>query len=155
MQVRRLAVFGSSHVRNLSEYYPLHGPVFKVRFFYKPGMKARLIPKDEWKALLQWRPSHLLFILGGNDIPSERSTLAMHHVLMYRMRKFQCGGVKALVIGILPSGRFLGDSKMTNRNYEERRKRINRCLDCRLRKKFYLVPRLSMFNPDSSNSVII
>ena len=49
MQVQRLAVFGSSHVRNLSEYCLLHGPVFRVRFFYKPGMKARLIPKDEWK----------------------------------------------------------------------------------------------------------
>ena len=49
---RRLAVFGSSHVRNLSEYYSRHGPVFRVRFFYKPGMKARLIPKDECQQIV-------------------------------------------------------------------------------------------------------
>ena len=149
MQVRRLAVFGGSHVRNLSDYYPRHGPVFRVRFFFKPDMKARLIPKDEWKALLEWRPSHVLFILGENDIRSGRSTLAVNHALMYRVRKLQRRRVKALVVGILPRARFLGDARMTYREYEKRRKRINRCLDRRLRKKFYR-PRISMFNPDGS-----
>ena len=94
MQVRRLAVLGSSHVINLSEYYPRHGPVFRVRVFFKPWMKARLIPKDEWKALREWRPSHVLFILVGNDIRSGRSTLAVHHALMCRVWKLQCRRVR-------------------------------------------------------------
>ena len=145
MYKRRLAVFGSSHVRNLSEYYPLHGPVFRVCFFCKPGMKARLIPKDDLKALLKWRPSHVLFILGGNDIRSGRSTLSVAHALLRRVRMLQRRRVKALVLGLLPRARFIGDPRMTFEEYEERRARINNCLRRRLRKQLYFVRNLSMF----------
>ena len=76
--------------------------------FEEPGMEAAWVKPVIWQKLLDYKPSQVFFILGGNDITSTSNPMEIYRCIWRRIDLVQALHPRAFAFafGILPCTNF-------------------------------------------------
>ena len=107
-------------------------------------MEAAWIKPVIWQKLLECKPSHAFFILGGNDITSTSNPMDIYRCIQRRIDLVQALHPRAF--GILPCARFR-DPELTIREFNRQAGIINWELRQKLGSR-YVRPPVRLFNPN-------
>ena len=101
-----------------------------------------------WQKLLDYKPSHAFFILGGNDITSTSNPMEIYRCIRRRIDLVQALHplAFAFAFGIFPCTRFR-DLELTNREFNRQAGIIDRELRRKLGSR-YVRPPVRLFNPN-------
>ena len=109
-------------------------------------MEAAWVKPVIWQKLLDYKPSHAFFILGGNDITSTSNPMEIYRCIRRHIDLVQALHPRAFAFafGILPCARFR-DPELTIREFNRQAGIINRELQRKLGSR-YVRPPVRLFN---------
>ena len=141
----RVALFGSSYVRYLGQYCngDLRIPHSEVRFFGFGGMKAGSINQRLKHEMLQFQPEVVFICLGGNDISTTSSPLAIVKNIRRFVNELIAAGVRRVLVSeVLDRGNFDKSPGLTKTVFDAQRKKVNQMLKFKLRRNVVNFPEI-------------
>ena len=109
-------------------------------------MEAACVKTVIWQKLLDYKPSHAFFILGGNDITSTSNPMEIYRCIRRGIDLVKAPHPRAFVFAfrILPCARFR-DPELTIREFNRQAGKINQELRRKLG-SLYVRPHVRLFN---------
>ena len=144
-KMARIAVYGSSHVKRLAQYFKTRPFLFRLKYFCRGGMRADEVDNQSWLDLLEYKPTHVFIHVGGNDISSTSETDDIFLPIKALVQELWRRNVVVMVGEVMPRLSYR-DPALTFDIYERKRKSLNDKLRRFLKKNYSPIFVQGLFN---------
>ena len=120
----RIAVYGSSHVKRLAQYFKTRPFLFKLKYFCRGGMREDEVDNQSWLDLLAYKPTHVFIHVGRNGISSTSETDDIFLPIKTLVQELWRRNV-VVMVGEVMSRLSYRDSALTFDINEKKRKSLN------------------------------
>ena len=131
----RIAVYGLSHVKRLAQYFKTRPFLFRLKYFCRGGMRADEVDNQSWLDLLEYKPTHVLIHVDGNDISITSETDDIFLPIKALVQELWRRNVVVMVGEVMPRLLYR-DPALTFDIYERKRKSLNDKLQRFLKKNY-------------------